>query len=125
MFTPIKRVLHIAGRDIPGLQVSPAETEVITTQFGKRIPVQMADVISLRETNPALGPVVTYLTMTRENLRFSTLRKPDDYVVGLDVSEDGTLLSLDELEEKRAEDIKARQVARLAAQSAPIVSLED
>lgn len=109
-----KRTIYIAGRAIPGVQVSKAETENVDLPSGKTIPAQFADIVSLRETNPdGENPGQKYLTMTRENLRFATLRF--DHVVGLDVSEDGTILTPADLEALRGEDIQARQVARLSA----------
>lgn len=109
-----KRTIYIAGRAIPGVQVSKGETESVELPSGKSIPAQFADIVSLRETNPdGENPGQVYLTLTRENLRFATLRF--DHVVGLDVSEDGTILTPADLEALRGEDIQARQVARMAA----------
>lgn len=118
-----KRFVHIAGRAIPGLQVSQAETVMVETSRGKRIPSQFADILTLRETNPALGPVETYLTVTHENLRFTTLRF--DNVPGLDYDpETGALLTIEELEQRRAADIAARQQANLAAKAPTVVALD-
>lgn len=109
-----KKTIYIAGRAIPGVQVSKSETEQVELPTGKFIPAQFADIVSLRETNPdGDNPGQVYLTMTRENLRFATLRF--DHVVGLDVAEDGTILTPADLETLRGEDIQARQLVRMAA----------
>lgn len=123
-----KRFVHIAGRRVPGIQMSEAEQVQVTLPNGKVIPAQFADILTLRETNPldANGnpqETTQYLTMTRENLRFCTLRF--DTVLGLDVNEVGAPLSIEVLENRRAEDIAARQLARAAAQTSRIVSLDD
>ena len=101
-----KRWLSIGGRAVPGIQISPAETRQVQTRAGKTIPVQFAEVLSLRETNPANGPVVQYLRVTPENLGFTTLRFNE--VEGLDV-ENGSHLSIEVLEARRLTQIMARQ----------------
>src|SRR4051812_30835151 len=70
----VKRFVMIAGRAIPGIQISASEDAPVTLPSGKTIRATFADVLTLRETNPANGPVTTYLTVTRENLRFTALR---------------------------------------------------
>jgi hypothetical protein len=47
--------IHIAGRKVPGIVTSKPETIVVETRQGKRIPNRFADVLTLRETNPANG----------------------------------------------------------------------
>lgn len=118
-----KRNVIIAGRAVPGLVISQPSTEIVELPSGKRIPSTFADVMTLRETNPD-GPNAgqQYLTVTRENLRFTTLRF--NHVIGLDVTEDGTLIQLAELEERRTADIIARQNANLAAKTPVSASLE-
>lgn len=130
-----KRTVNIGGRKVPGIQMSDTEHGTVTlppTDFRptpKVIPASFADILTLRETNP-IGPdgqpqpVTQYLRMTRENLGFTTLRF--DTVVGLDVAEDGiTPLSVEVLENRRNDDILARQLARAAAQTSRVVSLDD
>lgn len=120
----MKRNVLIAGRPIPGIQISAPQNEVVTTSSGKRINATFADVMTLRETNPANGPVNKYLTVTRENLRFTTLR--NTVVPGLDIHEEtGQPLSIEELESRREADIAAHQMALLARRTPASVSLED
>lgn len=121
-----KRYENIAGRQVPAIQVSESKTEMVSFvgQDGRtrNIPGQFADLVSLRETNPnGPNPGQEYLTLTRENLRFTELRF--DYVVGLDVTEGGDIITIPELEAKRGENIRARQTERLAAQTPQVVSL--
>lgn len=118
-----KRNVLIAGRSVPGLQTSPAETTMVETAQGKRIPSQFADIVTLRETNPdGPNPGQVYLTVTRENLRFTTLRFEN--VAGLDYDpETGALLTIEDLEQRRAADIAARQTANLAAKAPTVVTL--
>ena len=117
-----KRYINIAGRKVPAIQVSDSWTEQVELANGKRIPRQFAELVSLRETNPnGPNPGQVYLTQTPENLSFTNLR--DQLVVGLDVDEDGTLITIAELEERRGENIRQRQLARLAAQTPQVVSL--
>ena len=118
-----KRNLLFAGRSIPAVQAGPDEHTTVTLSSGKIIPATFADMISLRETNPANGPVTTYLTLTRENKRFMTLRF--DHVVGLDVAEDGTMLTLEDLERQRTEDILARQAVNAAAKAPILFNLNE
>lgn len=117
-----KRYINIAGRAVPAIQVSDSWTEMVTTASGKRIPRQFAELVSLRETNPD-GPNAgqVYLTQTPENLSFTNLR--EELVIGLDIDENGTAISIGELERRRGENIRQRQVARLAAQTPQVVSL--
>lgn len=122
----IKRFVMIAGRAVPGLQLTAPETEQVTLASGKTIPASFAEVLTLRETNPVApdgSPQETtkYLTVTRENLRFCPLRF--NTVEGLDV-ENGSALSIEVLEARRAEDIAARQIARAQANAAPVVALD-
>lgn len=108
-----KVLAFIGTRAIPGIVTGPAIAAPVVTAAGRTITAFFVPVISLRETNPALGPVTTYLTLTRENERFLVERF--DNVVGLDVSEDGTMLTLRDLEAQRAKDIMARQAVNAAA----------
>lgn len=107
---PIKRFINIMGNEFPALQVSEAVQTTVELANGKKVPALIAEVISLRTTNPANGPVTSYLTSTPENLRFSPLRF--NSVPGLDYDpETGEVLSLEALEQRRGEDIRARQLA--------------
>lgn len=118
------RNVHIAGRAVPGIQIGEAESVMVELPSGKRIPSQFADILTLRETNPD-GPNAgqKYLTVTRENLRFTTLRF--EPVVGLDYDENGVKLTIQMLEERRAADIAARQQANLAAKAPVLVPLDE
>jgi hypothetical protein len=118
-----KRNISIAGRSVPALQIGAAETQMVELSSGKVIPAQFADLLSLRETNPANGEVTEYLTVTHENLRFTTLRFSN--VIGLDVDADGTFLTIEDLETRRAADIAARQIANLARKAPALVSLDE
>lgn len=123
------RDVSIGGRLVPGVVVG--ETAQSTVQVPSKdparngalvnIPVQRADIITLRETNPALGPVRKYLTMTSENLRFTFPRF--DAVVGLDATEDGDKISLRELVALTAASTAEFQAERLAAQAEPEIAL--
>jgi hypothetical protein len=115
--------IHIAGRKVPGIVTSKPETIVVETRQGKRIPNRFADVLTLRETNPANGPVVTYLRTTPENLSFATLRSTR--VAGLDYDpETGAVLTMEELEDRRSNGIMARQAANLAASATVEIDLD-
>lgn len=127
----VKRYINIAGNDIPGLQVSEPETEMVTLPARpglppRTIPAQFADIITYRSTNPFDGQgnpqeVTWYLTLTRENLRFATRRPDGDYVIGLDVDEEGNFLTFDDLEARRRKDIAARQVLRAQTQQPRVI----
>ena len=117
-----KRFVMIAGRAIPGLQISASEDAPVTTASGRVIRATFADVLTLRETNPANGEVQTYLTVTRENLRFTALRFTN--VIGLDTDADGTLLTIEDLETRRMADIAARQIANAALTQTAEVDLD-
>lgn len=134
----IKRFIPIGAQAVPGLQISEAVTETITVPVKvngevvldengqpktKNILAQFADIYSIRETNPANGPVQQYPTVSRENLRFTPLRFST--VVGLDIDEHGAALDLAVLEARRMDNIMSRQAARVAANIVPVVSLDD
>ena len=114
------RVFLIGGRKIPGVIVGDAHSDVV--EYPSKDParngqlvhrrVQRAEAITLRETNPANGPVRTYLTKTDEDLAYTFLRT--DKVVGLDVHEDGTPIDFYELQELTAESMANYQLQRLA-----------
>lgn len=119
-----KRFIHIAGRSVPAIVVSASHTEPVQLASGKIIPGVFADMLSLRDVNPD-GPNAgqpPYLALTRENLRFATLRTTE--VVGLDVDKDGNPIPLEVLEAERGRQIEERQTQRLAAQAAPVVALD-
>lgn len=118
-----KRFVMIVGRAIPGIQLSPAESQEVTLPSGRTIMAQFADVLTLRETNPANGPVTTYLTVTRENLRFTALRFSN--VANLDFDpETGALLTIEELEARRMADIAERQLANAARTATVSIDLD-
>lgn len=104
--------LYIGGRELPGIQVTEPVAGEAVTASGRVVRTSFADVISFRETNPlGSNPGQTYLIKTNENLGFTTIR--DSNIVGLDVSTDGTFLSLHELEAARGANIMQRQADRL------------
>lgn len=123
-----KRTIILGGREVPAIQISEAKLERVTLPNGRVIPAQIAELMSLRTTNP-VGPdgqpqeVKTYLTVTPENLRFCPLRF--DTVEGLDVNEHGAPLGLDVLNRRMADNIAERQIARQNALAAPVVSVAD
>ena len=111
--------MYIFGRKIPALIYGDIVNTSVTLASGRTIPAQLAPVLSLRETNPdGPNPGVQYRTITQENLKFVTHRF--DSIVGLDVSEDGTVLQEEELEDLLGQDIMARQLARQAAATAEV-----
>ena len=122
-----RRFIHIGGRQIPGIQLTEAVQQPVLLPSGRTILGMFAEVLSLRETNPVNPetglpqPTTTYLTTSIENLRFSTLRF--EPVVGLDYDEDGNALSMQQLEERRAADIMARQAVRAAAAAPTVIPL--
>lgn len=124
-----KRTILIQGRPTHGTITSEpvAETIQVPSKDPARkgqmvnIPVLRAEMISLRETNPANGPVTTYLTPSIENLRFTLPRF--NTVVGLDVTEDGEKIDLQKLTELTAESMAAFQARRAAAQADTEVDL--
>jgi hypothetical protein len=127
-----KRWENIAGREIPAIQISEARRVQVTPAGRvKPIPVMEADLLSLRTTNP-LNPdgsakkpeeIETYLTVTTENLRFAPLRFT--LVDGLDYdAATGAYLSIEELEQRRGENIRARQAQRLATLTPQVVELD-
>lgn len=118
-----KRYVVIQGRAVPGIQISESQDELVTLPSGKSIRATFADVLTLRGTNPDNGPVTEYLTVTRENLRFTVLRF--DNVIGLDVDADGTMLTMADLETRRLADIIARQSQNLAKAATASVDLDD
>lgn len=124
----IKRTIVIGGRKVPAIQIGEAVKTTVELPNGRSIPALIAELMSLRTTNP-VGPdgkpqeVTEYLTVTPENLRFCPLRF--DTVVGLDVDEHGATLGLDVLNARMADNIADRQIARQAAQAAPVLSVTD
>lgn len=117
-----KGKLALGGISVPGVIVSEPVAAVATSSTGRNIPTYRADVITLRETNPANGPVRTYPRKTNEDLGFWFPRSR--HIVGLDVSADGTLIDLDELSDLTMEATLAFQAQRLAAQAEPEVALD-
>lgn len=120
-----KRFLHFAGISVPAIQIGPDVTTIVTLPSGKRRPQVFAEMLSLREGNPD-GPNAgtTYLQVSPENKAFTTLRFTN--VVGLDVSEDGTMLTVEDLEKQRALQITSRQqAARPALQTLELDEIED
>lgn len=118
-----KVLVHTPLISFPGIVVGKEEHGRVQLANGSWRPTVTANVLTLRTTNPANGPVIEYLTVTPENMRFTTMRFTD--VIGLDVDEHGARLTLEVLEARRAENIRERQQARLAAQTATIVSLDE
>jgi len=119
-----KRNLHFGGITVPAIQIGPDETVQIALANGKTRFATFADMISLREANPD-GPNAgtTYLQLSRENKGFTTLRF--DHVVGLDVDADGTFLSIEDLETRRAAQITLNQQARAANRALATVELPE
>lgn len=125
-----KRTIMIQGRKIAGLIMGEPVPETIQVpskdpaRKGEliNIPVLRAEMISLRETNPANGPVETYLTPSIENLRFTLPRFGN--VVGLDVTADGEKIDLQTLADLAADSMAAFQARRQAAQADPEVELD-
>lgn len=123
------RNVLIGGRTVPGVVVSEAtesRVEVASKDPARKgqtvsLPVLRADIITLRSTNPELGEVTEYLTITPENLRFTTPRFTS--VPGLDASKDGEKLSIPELVALTEKSMADFQLARLAAQAEPEVAL--
>lgn len=115
------------GLVFPGIIPTDAnpETVIVTTSRGKKLPAVMVDVISLRTPNPdgenAGGE--PYLRLTRENREFLTART--SYVQGLDVDAHGALITEEQLEMLRGEQITARQSARAQASAPAVGSLAD
>lgn len=111
--------LALFGQAMPGVIVSEPVRHVATTATGKNIPTYRAEVITLRETNPANGPVRKVYRKTDEDLGFAYPRtKP---VIGLDVDENGVVIDLDTLSDLAMADTLAFQSERIAAQAEPEV----
>jgi len=108
---------------IPGVVVSEPVQVVAKTQSGREFPAFRADVISLRETNPANGPVRRYLRKTNEDLGFYFPR--EETIVGLDATEDGEKLSVGALGHLAMQDTMAFQASRLAARADAEVVIDD
>lgn len=124
-----RRTVVIGGREVPGIQTSESKTETVELPNGRTIRAQFAEILTLRGTNP-VNPetgepqdVQFYVTSSYEQLRFTPLRFTT--VEGLDVDEHGAMLNLRQLEERRAKDIAARQVARAANAGPTILSMEE
>lgn len=121
-----KRTIAVGGTPFPWVQTTPPENQIVHTSQGRDIPTQFAWGVSLRTPNPngpnAGGPAT--LVASRENLGFAALR--DDHVIGLDVTEDGQIISIYELEKVRMNAILASQKARAeqASASSAVVDLE-
>lgn len=107
----------------PGIIVSKPETTMVELADGRRRPSTFAWVISLRETNPANGPVRKYLDLSLENMRFSPLR--DEAVVGLDYDEAGLPISIATLKSLHAKALAAFQATLAAAQTTATVAIDD
>lgn len=110
--------IYIGGNAIPGKIKGEPWTDKVTLASGRTIPTLIAMVTTLRERNPE-GPNAgeTFYAQTPENLAFTTMR--DDYVVGLDVTEDGHILNSMDLDRLVGLSISARQKARADA-AAPV-----
>lgn len=116
-----KRSIYIQGREIPAVVSGEDVHTTVTLANGRTIPVVMAEMLSLRTTNPvdANGQpqdVTEYVTSTLENKRFTPLRFT--HVEGLDVDAEGNFLTIEDIEIRRGADIAARQLVR-AAQAQP------
>jgi hypothetical protein len=105
----------VAGQKFPGVIVSEPVATTASTATGRSIPTFRADVITLRTTNPANGPVRSYLRKTNEDLGFWFPRTRP--VVGLDATEHGEVIDLEALSDKVLESTLAFQAARIAAQA--------
>lgn len=122
----VKRHIHFGvGITVPAIQIGPDETVQITLANGKTRFATFADMLSLREANPDGAYAGTqYLQLTRENKAFTTLRF--DNVPGLDYDpETGAILSIEELETRRAAQIVANQAARSANRVLQTVELPE
>lgn len=100
--------IRIAGR-ITSDPVSSVD-EVPSTKFPgtmKRFPALRAQVISLRETNPANGPVTTYIRQSIENVGAFAVNR-NSVIEGLDIDADGVPLSLSDLGDKVLSAIEER-----------------
>lgn len=123
------RTIVFNGRTVPGVITGEpiSDTVQVPSKDPARkgalinIPVMRAEMISLRETNPARGEVETYLTLTVENLRFTLPRFSK--VVGLDVTADGELLDLQALTDLTAASMAEYQLRRSAATAEPEIDL--
>lgn len=105
------------SRKWPGIIWGPVQKLSHTTLDGRETFIERVNILSLRQTNPANGEVRTYLTETNEALRFAPLRMGN--VVGLDVTEDGEVLSLAKLSDMHADSI-AEFSLRNARAAAPV-----
>lgn len=115
----------ITGTPFPGVAEFPSRDPQRAGQMVRR-PTTYAEVITQRETNPANGPVRSYLVKSIEDLKWIGPRDANhEAVVGLDFDEDGTQISLTELDALVFESTLAFQAARTAAQvAAPTVQVE-
>ena len=116
-----KGYLAIFGQKFAGVIVSEPVAAVATTSAGRSIPTYRADVITVRTTNPANGPVTEYKRKSNEDLGFWFPR--GKAVVGLDADENGAVISLEDLSEATMESTLAFQVARIDAQ--PVMATGD
>lgn len=128
-----RKTILIGGRKVPGVIVGePFQTtvEVVSRDPARagalvRIPVTLAPTVSLRETNPALGPVRRYYAKTDENQRFSFDRTEvisGEKGEGLDYDAHGDVIPTATLVEWAMESMLEYQQARLAAAPAQAVT---
>lgn len=106
------------GVEFPGVVVSQPSLQQATSQNGRTFQAMRVDVISMRETNPANGPVETYYRLSNEPESF--LKDRDDAaVVGIDVDEDGHILGLKALKALVGNSITSLQERRRAFTADP------
>lgn len=125
----IGQMVHVivAGNPFPGRVLDGPQHETITipakpatdrfaAKPARTIEATWQNVVSLRTTNPANGEVTEFLTISRERTdepRFTAPRtKP---VEGLDATEKGEVITLDEISEAAVLSMAAFQREKLAA----------
>lgn len=113
-----KRFLTIVGNLIPAVIISEPQTEdVVLPRTGRIKKTQFAWVITLRTTLDG----VSYLQQSYEDIGFLPPR--GDTVVGLDVAEDGSTLSIETLGLLMAQNQADRQTTAAATPAAVAVDV--
>jgi hypothetical protein len=108
------------GASFPGKVVGEETVSDFTLRDGTVIEVTRADVISLRAQRE--DPEAKYLYFSNETVQFGykpQMRPRFNNVVGLDVSEDGTLFSLQDIMDAQQAEYSAF-LADLAAKRNPV-----
>ena len=117
-----KGYLTAFAQKLPGIIVTEPVPATYTTRDGRELPTWRANVITLRPTNPANGPVEFRVRQSNEDVGGSFWFPRTKAIVGLDADEHGAVLDIEDLSDAAMAFTLEQQAIRMAAQADPEIA---